>query len=122
MPSQVSLPTSSAGSGPQSPSTADAFGATDSAPHAKDEPRDGAAPASGEALADRAAEEVFGSEDNAHNTAGLIMSFVASWERDKHEKPPGVWLANEFRQYPQIRTGGEGTNALRGIKDIKDRS
>ena len=105
MPSHMSLPTSSAGSGPQFPSTADAFGVTDSAPHAKDEPREsaGAAPASDEALADRAAEEVFGSEDNARNTAGLITSFVASWERHKHEKPPAVWLADEFRRYSQSR-------------------
>ena len=57
----------------------------------------GTASASDEALADRAAEEVFGSEDNTRNTAGLITSFVASWERHKHEKPPAVWLADELR-------------------------
>ena len=62
MPSHMSLPVPSTGRGPQSPSTADAFGATDSAPTLKDEPRESADPAlaSGGALADRAAEEVFG--------------------------------------------------------------
>ena len=62
MPSHMSLPAPSAGHGPQSPSTADAFGATDSAPTVKDEPRASAdpAPASGEAPASRAAEEAFG--------------------------------------------------------------
>ena len=62
MPSHMSLPAPSAGRGPRSPSTADAFGATDSAPTVKDEPRESADPASasGEALANRAAEGVFG--------------------------------------------------------------
>ena len=107
------------GSGPQSPSTADA------PPVVQDEPGEsaGAAPANDEALADRAAAEVFGSEDNAHNThntAGRITSFVASWERHKHEKTPAIWLADEFRRYPDLWTGGAGTGALRGIKDIVD--
>ena len=76
---------------------------------AQDEPGEsaGPAPAGDGALADRAAEEVFGSEDNARNTAGRITSFVASWERHKHEKPPAVWLADEFRRYPDLWTGEE---------------
>lgn len=62
MPNHTSLLPPSAGSGPRSRSPADALGATDSAPNVKDEPCASAdpAPASGEALADRAAEEVFG--------------------------------------------------------------
>ena len=104
MPSHMSLPTSSAGSGPQSPSTADAFGATDSAPNVKDELRESA----GAAPADRAAGEVFGSEDNARNTAGRITSFVASWERHEHEKPPAVWLADEFSGIPTFGPAGRG--------------
>ena len=122
MPSHISLPTSSAGSGPRPRPTADAFGATDSAPNVKDEPRESAAaaPASGEAPADRAAGEVFGSEDNARSTAGRIMSPVASWERHEHEKPPAVWLSDEFRRYPDLWTGGAGIDAPRGIKDIVD--
>ena len=73
--------------------------AADTPPVAKDEP--------GEALADRTADDVFGGEDNARDTAGLIASFAASWERRKHEKPPAVWLADEFRRYPDIWTGEE---------------
>ena len=109
MPSQASLPTSSACGGPQSPSTADALGATGSAPNVKDELRESAAAASasGEAPADRAAGEVFGSEDNAHNTAGRITSPVASWERHEHEKAPAVWLSDEFGRYPDLWTGKE---------------
>ena len=78
-------------------------------PVVKDEPGESAdpAPASDEALADRTAEDVFGSEDNARNTAGLITSFVSSWERHKHEKTPAVWLADEFRRYPDLWTGEE---------------
>ena len=32
---------------------------------------------------------------------------MTSWERHKHEKPPAVWLADEFRRYPDIWTGEE---------------
>ena len=106
MPDQVSAPTPD----PSAPS-GDAPGThpTETQPIAQDEPGEGAdpAPANDEALADRAAEEVFGSEDNARNTAGLITSFVASWERHKHEKPPAVWLADEFRRHPDLWTGEE---------------
>ena len=97
----------STGSGPCPRPTADALDTPP--PVVQDEPGESAdaAPASDEALADRAAEEVFGSEDNARNTAGLITSFVASWERHKHEKSPAVWLADEFRRYPDLWTGEE---------------
>ena len=97
------------GSGPHPRPTTDALDTTDTPPTAKDEPDESAGPApeSGEALADRAAEDVFGSEDNARNTAGLITSFVSSWERHKHEKTPAVWLADEFRQYPDLWSGEE---------------
>ena len=97
------------GGGPSPRPAADALDTPDTPPVVQDEPgeRAGAAPASDEALADRTAEEVFGSEDNARNTAGLITSFVASWERHKHEKPPAVWLADEFRRHPHLWTGEE---------------
>ena len=110
MPSHISLPTSSAGSGPRPRPTADVFGATGSAPNVMDEPGEsaGAASASDEAPADRAAGEVFGSEKNARNTAGRIMSFVASWERHEHEKPPAVWLADEFSGIPTFGPAGRG--------------
>ena len=97
------------GSGPRPRPAADALDTPETPPVVKDEPGESAdpAPASDEALADRTAEDVFGSEDNARNTAGLITSFVSSWERHKHEKTPAVWLADEFRRYPDLWTGEE---------------
>ena len=97
------------GDGPRPRPAADALDTPETPPVVKDEPGESAdpAPASDEALADRTAEDVFGSEDNARNTAGLITSFVASWERHKHEKTPAVWLADEFRWYPDLWTGEE---------------
>ena len=104
----TSLPPGS-GSGQRPRPTADALDTPETPTVVQEEPGDsaGAVPASDEAPADRAAEEVFGSEDNARNTAGLIASFVASWERHKHEKSPAVWLADEFRRYPDLWTGEE---------------
>ena len=89
--------------------TPTALDTTDTPPTAKDEPGESAGPTteSDEALADRTAEDVFGSEDNARNTAGLVTSFVSSWERHKHEKTPAVWLADEFRRYPGLWSGEE---------------
>ena len=97
------------GSRPPPQPTADALDTTDTLPIVQDEPDElaGPAPESDEALADQAAEDVFGSEDNARNTAGLITSFVSSWEQHKHEKSPTVWLVDEFRRYPDIWTGEE---------------
>ena len=97
------------GSGPHPRPTVDALDTPETPLVVQDEPGEsaGAAPEGDEALADRAAEEVFGSEDNARNTAGLITNFVASWERHKHEKSPAVWLADEFRRYPDLWTGEE---------------
>ena len=96
-------------SGPHPRPAADALDTTDTPPVVKDKPGEGAdpAPANEEALADQAAEDVFGSEDNARNTAGLVTSFVSSWERHKHEKAPRIWLADEFRRYPDLWTGEE---------------
>ena len=89
--------------------TPTALDTADTPPTAKDESGESAGPApeSDEALADRAAEDVFGSEDNARNTAGLVTSFVSSWERHKHEKTPAAWLTDEFRRYPELWTGDE---------------
>ena len=104
------------GSGPHPRPTADALDTPETPPVVQDEPGDsaGAAPSNGEALADRVAEEVFGSEDNARNTAGLITSFVASWERHKHEKTPAVRLADEFGKGHDHPPGAEDSAALRG--------
>ena len=61
-----------------------------------------------DALAAQAAEDIFGTEENARKTAGLIASFAASWERHKHEKTPAAWLADEFRRrYPHLWSGEE---------------
>ena len=100
-------PSTGSGSGPRP--NADTLDTGDTPPTGKDEPGESAAPAeeSGEALADRTAEDVFGSEDDARNTGGLITSFVSSWERHKHEKSPAAWLADEFRRYPDLWTGEE---------------
>ena len=89
--------------------TADALDTTETPPVVQDEPGESTDPAlaNEEALADQAAEDVFGSEDNARNTAGLITSFASSWERHKHEKTPRIWLADEFRRYPDLWTGEE---------------
>ena len=89
--------------------TPTALDTADTPPTEKDESGESAGPApeGDEALADRTAEDVFGSEDNARNTAGLVTSFVSSWERHKHEKTPAVWLADEFRRYPDLWTGEE---------------
>ena len=99
----------STGSGPCPRPVADTLDTADTPPTAKDEPGESAGPApeNDEALADRTAEDVFGSEDNARNTAGLITSFVSSWERHKHEKSPAAWLADEFRRYPDLWLGEE---------------
>ena len=106
MEDPTSTPTPSAPLGDASGATLDT---TDTPPVVQDEPRESADPTSAneEALADQAAEDIFGSEDNARNTAGLITSFVSSWERHKHEKAPRIWLADEFRRYPDLWTGEE---------------
>ena len=116
MPSRTSLPPPSAGSGTRPPSPADAFGDTGSAPNVKYEPRGNAdpAPVSGGTLADRAAEEVSGSEDDARNPAGLIRSFAPSRERHKHGKAPRVWLADEFAKGHDHPPGMEDSATLPG--------
>ena len=40
-------------------------------------------------------------------TSGRIASFVTSWEQRKHETPTSVWLADEFRRYPELWAGDE---------------
>ena len=102
----VTLPPSTS-SGPRPRPTADILDTADTSPTGKDELGEnvGPAPESGKALTDRTAEDIVGSEDDARNTAGLITSFVSSWERHKHEKSPAAWLADEFRRYPDLWLG-----------------
>ena len=52
--------------------------------------------------AEETIKEVFGSEENARKTGGIVASFVASYEREKATKPINVWLTDEFRKYPDI--------------------
>ena len=59
-------------------------------------------PALEEQEADRDVKDIFGSEDNARKTGGIINKFVESYERQKNEKAIDVWLIDEFRQYPGI--------------------
>ena len=96
------------GSGPHPRPTADALDTPETPPVVQDEPGDstGATPASEETLADRAAEEVFGSEDNARNIAEPITSFVASWGRHKHEKLPAVWWRTSSGGIPTSGSAG----------------
>lgn len=54
------------------------------------------------AAADHAAEEVFGTSDNARETAALIGRFVDSWEKRQQGTSPERWLANEFRRFPAV--------------------
>ena len=75
---------------------------TGSAEVSHDELDESVAAESDEAQADQTAKDIFGSEDNARRTAGLITSFVESWEQHKHDKSPAVWLADEFRRHPDI--------------------
>lgn len=63
---------------------------------------DGAEANAESASADRAAEEVFGTGDNARETAALIGRFVAAWEKRKQDTSPERWLADEFRRFPAI--------------------
>lgn len=79
----------------------------DSAQVAHHELDESTAAESDEALADQTAKDLFGSEDNARRTAGLITNFVESWEQHKHDRPPANWLADEFRRYPDIWTDEE---------------
>ncbi len=56
----------------------------------------------GEKQADNAAKEVFGSEENVQKTAGIIKSFVVSYEENKNKMEIGEWLVKEFGKYPKI--------------------
>ena len=56
----------------------------------------------GEKQADAVAGDVFGSEDNAQKTGGIIKSFVYSYEQNKLAMPVGEWLVKEFGKYPAL--------------------
>ena len=110
------------GNGPQPPSTADAFGATGSAPNVMDEPREsaGAVPASGEALGrpDHGRSLRQRGQRPRHRRADHELRGFLGAARAR--EAPAVWLADEFGRYPDLWTGGAGTDAPRDIKDIVD--
>jgi len=57
--------------------------------------------------AEQIEKEIFGSEANAEKTAGLIQSFVASYEQQKGEVALEPWLISEFKKYPDVWTSSE---------------
>ncbi len=54
------------------------------------------------AEADQATAELFGDEDNAPKTAGVIAHFVESYSRNKNTLPIEAWLEQTFREYPDL--------------------
>ncbi|MDD2724060.1 MAG: hypothetical protein PHH59_08595 [Methylovulum sp.] len=54
------------------------------------------------AEADQATTELFGSEDNAPKTAGVIAHFVESYSRNKNTLPIEAWLEQTFSEYPDL--------------------
>jgi hypothetical protein len=67
---------------------------TDPTPGARDDAQ--------ERQADATADAVFGGEERAADTAGLIRQFVASYERHKDDMALDRWLIAEFAKYPSI--------------------
>lgn len=55
-----------------------------------------------EKMANRISEEVFQSEENAEKVAGVISSFLQSYEKHKNEQTLEEWLSAEFKKYPGI--------------------
>lgn len=56
-----------------------------------------------EEMANRIAEDVFQSEDNAEKVAGVIGSFLQSYEQQHpNDQALGEWLYAEFKKYPDI--------------------
>jgi hypothetical protein len=53
-------------------------------------------------LANQAAEDLFGNEENAQKTSGVISIFVDSYTRHKNTLPLDVWLNQEFANYPNL--------------------
>lgn len=55
-----------------------------------------------ESMADRIETDVFQNKNNVTQTAGLIQSFVQSYEQHKNELPLDKWLSAEFKKHPDI--------------------
>ncbi|MEI7796052.1 MAG: hypothetical protein WCI06_05370 [Methylococcaceae bacterium] len=55
-----------------------------------------------EKLANHAAEDLFGNEENAQKTGNVISTFVDSYTRHKNSLSLDVWLNREFSSYPKL--------------------
>ncbi len=55
-----------------------------------------------EKLANHAAEDLFGNEENAQKTGNVISTFVDSYTRHKNSLSLDVWLNQEFSNYPKL--------------------
>jgi len=55
-----------------------------------------------EEMANKITEQVFQSEENAEKVAGVISSFIQSYEKHKNEQTLEEWLNAEFNKYPDI--------------------
>ncbi len=55
-----------------------------------------------EKLANQAATDLFGNEENAQKTSSIISTFVDSYTRHKNSLPLDVWLNQEFSNYPNL--------------------
>jgi len=64
-----------------------------------------------EEMANRIADEVFQTEDHAEKTAGVISSFIQSYEKHKHDQSLDEWLSAEFKKYPEIWANEEEIEA-----------
>lgn len=64
-----------------------------------------------EEMANKISEEVFQSEENAEKVAGVISSFLQSYEQHKNDQSLDEWLCAEFRKYPDIWKNDEEIHA-----------
>jgi hypothetical protein len=71
-----------------------------------------------EKMANRISEEVFQTEENAEKVAGVISSFLQSYEKHKNEQPLEEWLSAEFKKYPGIWQDEEEIHAT--ARDVID--
>ena len=75
-----------------------------------------------EELANQAAADLFGNEENAQKTSGIISTFVDSYTRHKDSLTLDVWLDQEFSNYPNLWTNDAERHetALTVIKTVQE--
>lgn len=79
-----------------------------------------------EAQADKLLVDAGITEDGLQKTASVISSFVASYEKHKHEMPLKEWLVQEFKKYPKIWTDEQditntATEVIETVKEAKEK-